>query len=74
LRVARDAAKTDLVHLFVTERAALAREAKRLRELVRAWPSSCSGRDLGHELQQTETVSVTPRISSWRWSHATGHR
>jgi hypothetical protein len=31
---ARAGAKTSLVHLFVTERAVLAREAKRLRELL----------------------------------------
>jgi hypothetical protein len=42
---ARADVKTDLVHLFVTERAALAKESKRLRELLQpnavlwvSWP------------------------------------
>ena len=46
---ARADAKTDLVHFFVTERAALAKESKRLRELLKSdavlwvsWPKKAS--------------------------------
>jgi hypothetical protein len=46
---ARAGAKTDLVHLFVTERAALLKESKRLRELLKpdvvlwvSWPKKAS--------------------------------
>lgn len=47
--ISRADAKTNLVHLFVTERAVLAREAKRLRELLPAdavlwvsWPKKAA--------------------------------
>jgi hypothetical protein len=49
LLLARADVKTDLVHLFVTDRAVLAREAKRLRELLKpdavlwiSWPKKAA--------------------------------